>query len=237
MSEEEQETLEFLLAQALFSTEVPFAFIENPYVIQFFNYLRPSFKLPNRRKIADELLDEVYEKVKMQADEQISKATTLCMVSDGWSNINRESVQNFIICTPKPFFFNATFSGEESHTAAWIADQIIQQMNTIGIQKFSSVITDIVSVMKVAWRIIEENHPNIICLGCNSHIINLLIGDILKIEEIQVVVNNAKMIVNYFKSHVQAAAKLKHIQIDNYNKKISLVLPILIRWETYLGCL
>ena len=92
MSEEEQETLEFLLAQALFSTGVLFAFIENPYVIQFFNYLRPSFKLSNRRKIADKLLDEVYEEVKMQADEQISKAITLCMVFDGWSNINRESV-------------------------------------------------------------------------------------------------------------------------------------------------
>ena len=110
-------------------------------------------------------------------------------------------------------------------------------MNTIGIQKFLSVITDTASVMKAAWRIIEENHPNIVCLGCNSHIINLLIGDILKIEEIQVVVNNAKMIVNYFKSHVQAAAKLKRIQIDNYNKEISLVLPILTRWGTHLGCL
>src|ERR1043165_9283166 len=99
-------------------------------------------------------------------------------------------------------------------------------MNTIGIQKFSSVITDTASVMKAAWRIIEEKHPNIVCLGCNSHIINLLIGDILKIDEIKVVVNNAKVIVNYFKSYVQAASKLKCIQIDNYNKKISLVLPI-----------
>src|SRR6266540_6235188 len=48
MNEEKQETLEFLLAQALFSAGVPFAFVENPLVIQFFNYLRPSFKLPNR---------------------------------------------------------------------------------------------------------------------------------------------------------------------------------------------
>ena len=133
MNEEEQETLEFLLAQALFSAGVPFAFVENPLVIQFFNYLRPSFKLPNRKKIANELLDEVYEEVKIQADEQISKATTLCMISDGWSNINRESVQNFVICTPKPFFFDATFSGKESHTAEWMANQITQQMDIIGI--------------------------------------------------------------------------------------------------------
>jgi Protein of unknown function (DUF 659)/hAT family C-terminal dimerisation region len=236
VSEEEQETLEFLLAQALFSAGVPFSFVENPYVIQFFNYLRPSFKLPNRRKIADELLNEVYEEVKVQADEQISKATTLCMVSDGWSNINRESVQNFVICTPKPFFFNATFSGEESHTAEWIANQITQQMDSIGIQKFSAVITDTASVMKAAWRIIEGKYSNIVCLGCNSHIINLLIGDILKIDEVKVVVNNAKMIVNYFRSHIQAAAKLKRIQIENYSKEISLVLPALTRWGTHLSC-
>ena len=82
MNEEEQETLEFLLAQALFSAGVPFVFVENPLVIQFFNYLRSSFKLLNRKKIANELLDEVYEEVKIQADEQISKAITLYMISD-----------------------------------------------------------------------------------------------------------------------------------------------------------
>ncbi|CAG8641671.1 21575_t:CDS:1, partial [Racocetra persica] len=36
LSEEEQESLEFMLAQALFATGVPFAFLENPYVVKFF---------------------------------------------------------------------------------------------------------------------------------------------------------------------------------------------------------
>lgn len=237
MSEEEQKDLEFLLAQALFSAGIPFAFVDNPLVIQFFKCLRPSFKLPNRRKLADDLLDDVYEEVKLQTDEQISKAKILCMVSDGWSNINRESVQNFIVCTPKPIFFNATFSGEESHTGEWIANEIIQQMEAIDVNKFSAVITDTASVMKSAWRRIEEKYSNVVCLGCNSHIINLLIGDVLKINEIKTIVDNAKMIVNYFKSHVQAAAKLKRIQFENYNKEIALVLPVLTRWGTHLGCL
>ncbi|CAB5395384.1 unnamed protein product [Rhizophagus irregularis] len=229
MSEEEQENLEFQLAQALYSAGVPFSFVDNPLVIQFFQCLRPSFKLPNRKRLADELLDDVYDEVKMHTDEQISKAKSLCMVSDGWSNINRVSVQNFIVCTPKPIFFDATFSGEESHTGEWIANQITQQMEIIGAQKFSSVITDTASVMKAAWKRIEEKYSHIVCLGCNSHIINLLIGDILKIDEIKDIVNNAKMIVNYFKSHIQAAAKLKRIQIKNYNKEIALVLPTLTR--------
>ncbi|PKK66237.1 hypothetical protein RhiirC2_714997, partial [Rhizophagus irregularis] len=82
ISEKEQDDLEFQLAQALFSAGVPFAFVENPLVIQFFKCLRPSFKLPNRRKLAGDLLNDVYDEVKLQTDEQISKAKTLCMVSD-----------------------------------------------------------------------------------------------------------------------------------------------------------
>ena len=50
-----QEDLEFQLAQALFSAGVLFAFVENLLIIQFFQCLWPSFKLPNRRKLADEL--------------------------------------------------------------------------------------------------------------------------------------------------------------------------------------
>ena len=173
MSEKEQEDLEFQLAQALFSAGVPFAFVENPLIIQFFHCLRPSFKLPNRRKLADELLNNVYDEVKIQADEKILKAKTLCMISDGWFNINRESVQNFIICTPEPIFFNAIFSDEKSHTGEWVANKLIQQMEDIGVHKFSAIITDTASVMKAAWKQIEEKYSNIVCLRCNSHIINL----------------------------------------------------------------
>ncbi|UZO29112.1 uncharacterized protein OCT59_022602 [Rhizophagus irregularis] len=112
MSEEEQDTLEILLAQALFAAGVPFSFLENNYVIQFFQQLRPAFKLPNRRKLADELLDDVFDEVKAECNEQILQAKSLTMVSDGWSNINQESVQNFVICTPKPLFFDAIYSAK-----------------------------------------------------------------------------------------------------------------------------
>ena len=51
-------------------------------------------------------------------------------------------MQNFIICTPEPIFFNAIFSGEESHTGEWVANKLIQQMEDIGVHKFSAIITD-----------------------------------------------------------------------------------------------
>ncbi|CAG8654172.1 783_t:CDS:2 [Gigaspora rosea] len=62
MSKKEQEDLEFALAQALFATGVSFSFLENPYVIEFFQKIRPAFKLPSQLKLANELLDKVYKK-------------------------------------------------------------------------------------------------------------------------------------------------------------------------------
>ncbi|GES85214.1 hypothetical protein GLOIN_2v1786327 [Rhizophagus clarus] len=51
ISEAEQKSLEFLLAKALSSAEIHFSFVDNPSVIEFFNHLKPSFKLPNGEEI------------------------------------------------------------------------------------------------------------------------------------------------------------------------------------------
>ena len=72
ISEGEQETLEIMLAQALFASGVPFSFLENEYVKQFFQHLRSAFKLPSRKKLSNELLDEVYEEIETECNKQIS---------------------------------------------------------------------------------------------------------------------------------------------------------------------
>ncbi|CAG8492455.1 138_t:CDS:2 [Diversispora eburnea] len=104
----------------------------------------PSFKLPNRRKLATELLDKVFEEVKEESDKEILLAQNLCMSSDDWSNINQEL--------------------------------------------FSAVITDTAN-------------------------------DIIKINEVKSVVDDAKNIAKYFKSHTQSMAKFKCIQCENYESR------------------
>src|SRR6266498_4149525 len=55
ISEVEQQTINLSLAEALHSAEVPFSFVDNPLVIQFFQYLRPSFKLRNKRELEERM--------------------------------------------------------------------------------------------------------------------------------------------------------------------------------------
>ncbi|RIA84972.1 hypothetical protein C1645_741930 [Glomus cerebriforme] len=48
---------EALLVKVLISTHTPTSFVDNPYVIELFRQLRPSFKLPNREKLKTQILE------------------------------------------------------------------------------------------------------------------------------------------------------------------------------------
>jgi hypothetical protein len=64
-----------------------------------------------------------------------------------------------------------------SHHSYLLADQIAQQtlqvLEEIGIQKVTSVVTDNAQIMKQAWDIIKEKHPQIFGNGCAAHVFNL----------------------------------------------------------------
>ncbi|CAB4373771.1 unnamed protein product [Rhizophagus irregularis] len=58
MSEKEQSSLESLLTKKLSSSEVLLSFVNNPVIIQFFQHLCPTVKLPNKN-VANMPIDEI----------------------------------------------------------------------------------------------------------------------------------------------------------------------------------
>ena len=145
------------------------------------------------------MIDGKLLNVKLQDLEMILKNTSnITLASDGWSNIRRESVLNFVICLPKPIFYDAKHTGAESHTAEYIYQELKSIIETIGPSKFAGVITDNASSMRAAWGLLNRDYPQLICLGCNAHTGNLLIKDIMKLPWAKNILTSAKQIVVYF---------------------------------------
>ncbi|CAG8617492.1 11333_t:CDS:2 [Ambispora gerdemannii] len=85
------------------------------------------------------------------------------MIQDGnrWvleSNIRGESVLNFILCLPQPIFYDAHYTGAESHTAEFIYGKLKSVIEDIGPSKFAAIITD------NATGAILQQEPNTIAL-------------------------------------------------------------------------
>ena len=101
ISQNEATAIYCQLLCALLSANVPFSFVDNPEVIKLFRMLRPSYNLPSRKWISTEILDQVHQEVENKIQEFITDSKFLTLSGDGWTNIFKQSMVNFVLTNKK----------------------------------------------------------------------------------------------------------------------------------------
>jgi hypothetical protein len=84
----------------IYSTGVPFIFADHPKVRQFLQKLKPSWKPPSAKVIAGTLLTKQSTALKAAINTFVTESEYVSLVSDGWSNIRREHMVNYVLVTP-----------------------------------------------------------------------------------------------------------------------------------------
>ncbi|GBB99635.1 hypothetical protein RclHR1_03590010 [Rhizophagus clarus] len=82
---------------------------------------------------------------------------------------------------PRLVFFSAHQTGEIRQTGENIAANIDKVISQIDHSKLLAIITDNASSIKKAWKLLAIKYPKVIFLGCIAYLLNLLIGDIMKL--------------------------------------------------------
>ena len=167
----EKEEIDTAIARAFYTSGIPLATIENPFIIQALHKINPEYQPPSRKSLSTTLLEKEYKQVSADINKQIKNSNYICLTSDGWTNIHQQPIINFMITTPQPIFWKALESKENSHTGEYIAEQFDIVIKEIGISKIAAVITDNASNMKKAHSILQKDYPNIIFLGNNFYLI------------------------------------------------------------------
>src|SRR2546423_15098896 len=92
--------------------------IENADLQDFFKKAIPWFKVLSRYLLSNTILDQEYRKLSYLVNKTIDNSSEfICITSDGWSNINKLSIINYMITTPKSFFYKAVSMNETKHIA------------------------------------------------------------------------------------------------------------------------
>ncbi|CAG8480160.1 17374_t:CDS:2 [Cetraspora pellucida] len=79
MDHNEITNLDYKFAKAIYALGIPLNTFTNPFWVEFFNALRPSFKIPNRDKLSTGLLENVYEDIKNDVKQKIDNIQNLTM--------------------------------------------------------------------------------------------------------------------------------------------------------------
>ncbi|PKC58052.1 hypothetical protein RhiirA1_471565 [Rhizophagus irregularis] len=166
---------------------IPFSVMSNPFFVDFVKCLCPAYELPNRVTFAGPWVDQELTNVLEIILSETRSTKNITLGLDGWCGPNGESIYAFILILP--------------------SDEILKVIEEVGLEKFLSVISDNVSTMVAAKRLVNKKY---------SHIMP---------------------IVNYFHRSYKAGALLSENIKDNLIEGGGLKGYCKTRWSTAFDCL
>lgn len=227
-----QKEIDEALCRAIYASGVPLSLLDSEYWKTLLNLMRPDYKIPSRYMISNPCLNAEYSKLMEDVNTRLQNANALGLVADSWTDVNGKAVINFIITTPKPIFFKCIYPETERETGEFIGKELIKVLEKVGSSKFVAIITDNAAAMKSAWRYITVRYPQISCVGCISHTLNLLLIDIAKIAKITETINTVIHVIKRIKRKHVLLATFEKIQKAKYNRIVTtLKLPGKTRWN------
>ncbi|MGP1917712.1 MAG: DUF domain-containing protein, partial [Candidatus Hodgkinia cicadicola] len=143
---------------------------------------------------------------------------------DGWSNLNNESIINFVVSKPDPLFVDFVMTKDNRYNARELNTILIDTMqDTIaeliekilikyGPEKFLVIIAEHAANMRAALNIVKEKYPNIVPLGFLAHLLYLLCSDILCCTSVKFFMATVIDIVKIMKNSHILKAQIKKVQ-------------------------
>lgn len=218
--------IDIQLGEMIFATNSSFRIVEHPKFKRFCSGLRPGYQPPNRHKIGNEILEEVFQTELEKSKKEIVEKS-VCLDIDGWSNTHNEP----IICASITFedgtnhLVSTIDTSGNPHNAEYL-EKVVKETIAETEERFnckiSSIVTDNAANMKkMREEMIKEN---VISYGCAAHYANLLASDIH--NTMSNVSKHIVKILKFFRNKHQPAALLKQAGGSK------LIMPAETRWNT-----
>jgi hypothetical protein len=236
MSKSSQDEFQNKFAEWFYGTGMAFMKISIPQLENALKILRQYVRIPSRDMLSGLLLDKSYDKA-MQKILVLLHDEYCTLTTDGWTDINGNSVINYVVASRKgSFFLESVYTGSDGHTSDYLSKDIIRVIEKHSDIQICGVVTDNTATNKKAWEILQKVYPEKFFHGCVSHTLHLLTKDIIKsFQWLKDLVDGTRELVVYIKKK----PALKHV-VSSYqekNKLKSLVIPGETRWGTILACI
>lgn len=167
----------------------------------------------------------------------------LCVFTIFLSNYRQNPIMNIILMTPEPVIYKLVDTSNNSNTEECMINIIENVFNALSDKTVISVVMDDASDITCSWRILGEKFKdaNVSYYGCATHILNMVIKDIMELEIFSLLGNSAIKLCEEFEESDVLSSLLKQFQNDDTGtlaKKLTLILPNveLKNWVSYVRC-
>ena len=237
------------IAKFCYSANIPFrAFDSEEFVdmVRTLQMVGPNYKPPNRKLLATDLLDEAFEQSEQVKKRKLNEASRtergLTIAIDG-ATITKHPLTNVVAHVPGAFtpilldMDDATdwYVVNETKDARYHFAVLQRNIEDVGPSNVAHVVTDCCSVMLSMWSILLQAYPFLFVTGCICHRLNTLIKHILSdIPSVNILVDKATMINNYFNNHHQIRSIFRKHCIDHLKADMAYIVPAVTRFGLFL---
>jgi hypothetical protein len=231
---QKKDVLDRKFALAVYEGGLPFSVFEaskKPAMSEAFNALDPSYTPPSARLLGGRLLEEMYNTKKEEVCQRISAARYLNFTTDESESIRGDRIANLSLNLVQggTFHLSSLNTGSKTHTSenlAAIALDELQKWTENRMNCINSINTDTCNTMRRMHEILQEQPElkHVFFTLCDSHGLQLLIKDILKLPWYSDVVKSISKIVATFKKSPLQMAILREHQMVVYGKHKAFIL-------------
>lgn len=182
MNDVEGDKIDAFLAQFFFGCNVPFRACESIHFKNFVKALRPSYEIPNRRRLAGVLLDKIHDKIEKRNSELIDKMDKqVTLLLDGWQNssANTHNVVAMLATADDQKIMLESFDTSAERDTTENIVKIVEKSIDLAKERYDAEVYACVTDNARNMTAMKDK-VNVMFTTCNSHTGNLLAGDILK---------------------------------------------------------
>ncbi len=173
----------------------------NNALVQGFGY-----KPPGQDRMSETLLDEAYIDTKKKVETILKESFLLNVISDASDNMKSERILNMTVPTKDHHvFYELSESVEDKRLDAaentrWMLAKILE-LTSGDLGKIHSVTTDTCSLEQATWDRWSQDPrlSHIFFIPCDSHVLQLLIKDLLSAPKIKTTFCKGLAIVNFLR--------------------------------------
>ena len=244
--------LDRMAAEAILYSGLPFNTFDrasHPAMAGFLNALNPSWPIPSRQRIARQLLDDIYCRVKSAVESRLSHEKLLNFTCDESNANNGDRVYNLSVNVLQGGSYHLkviplkALSANADNLVVITKEEILrlttlldQQYQFQQIPRINSLATDTCETMRSLHRKLRTHaeFKHTFFVPCDSHGLQLLVKDILGIGYWREIMKHANTIAVYFKRAKRALGILREI-MDEIHERSSFTLAVITRWGSHYG--
>lgn len=194
-----QEDADYLLAMAMITSDIPYRFLQNPFLIAY----QEKYESKGRQRLSDfrmrtKVLPRLYLEHKKQQVDCIEKHNNWTLCLDGWEDSSHNSIVAVMLIDHSSHHYIGNLELDGVLHSAENIEATLKELLGDNIDRVKGIVTDSPNVNVKFRQSFCANNTHVLNLRCVLHVLNLIIKDLLQDPFVKPIAKDVSKLVTFF---------------------------------------